>query len=269
MDQQRASQTAIRVAAQRAAHQILDGDPKVLIDPICVGLFPEASEPVLRENASHYFQPSVRRLRANHLLRSRFAEDQLESSLDRGVLQYVVLGAGLDTFAYRQPKWGRSLRIIEIDHPASQAYKIAMLKRANVVVPDNVCFFSIDFENDNATAELANVPLDTGKPLFVSCLGVTQYVKRKALMETLGWVASWPRRSEIVLTYAKDDRSDLDADARKSMDDYESFATAAGEPWVSKFSTAAMADVLSPCRVLAEPRTRYRAGKKAIFPRSR
>jgi len=245
MEQQRASQTAIRVAVQRAAHQVLDGEPKILNDRICVGLFPEASEAVLRDSAQHYHQPSMRRSRANYVLRSRFAEDRLEDAAKRGVSQFLLLGAGLDTFAYRQPKWAQSLRIIEVDHPASQTYKIAMLRRARATVPENVSFFPIDFENENATSSLASVPLDKNKRLFVSWLGVTQYAERKALLETLRLIAGWSSGSEIVLTYIKDDWSDLDDDARKSMVDSESFAKASKEPWVSKLSTASMADLLS------------------------
>jgi len=245
MEQQRASQTAIRVAVQRAAHQVLDGEPKILNDRICVGLFPEASEAVLRDSARHYHQPSMRRSRANYVLQSRFAEDRLEDAAKRGVSQFLLLGAGLDTFAYRQPKWAQSLRIIEVDHPASQTYKIAMLRQARAMVPENVSFFPIDFENENATSSLASVPLDKNKRLFVSWLGVTQYVERKALLETLRLIAGWSSESEIVLTYIKDDWSDLDDDARKSMVNSESFAKASKEPWVSKLSPAGMADLLS------------------------
>jgi len=78
----------------------------------------------------------------------RFTEDRLEEAVRRGIAQYVVLGAGLDTFGYRQPKWARNQLIIEIDHPASQRFKIASLARARLSVPENVRFFAIDFAVD-------------------------------------------------------------------------------------------------------------------------
>jgi methyltransferase (TIGR00027 family) len=105
---QRASQTAISAAVHRAAHQVFDSDPKILEDPIAVGLVPETAESVLRSDASRFDRPIERRLRANFVLRSRFAEDQLEDAANRGVRQYVILGAGLDTFAYRRRNWVES-----------------------------------------------------------------------------------------------------------------------------------------------------------------
>src|SRR5262245_43115122 len=117
----------MRVAALRAAHQILDGEPKILLDPISVGLFPQASEAAIRADAARLMQARMRRIRANFVLRSRFAEDRLAEAVSRGADQYLILGAGLDTFAYRQPKWAQVLRIVEIDHAASQAFKVACL----------------------------------------------------------------------------------------------------------------------------------------------
>jgi methyltransferase (TIGR00027 family) len=245
MSDLQASRSAIRVAVLRAAHQLLDGEPKILADPIGVGLVSEASEAALRANAQAFQQPFVRRLRANYVLRSRFAEDRLKEAVQRGVTQYVVLGAGLDTFAYRQPHWAHRLTIVEVDHPASQQFKIASLKSAGVIVRPNVQFLPIDFGLDAIGDKLTRAPLDTAKPIFVSCLGVTQYLTPDAVGTTLGVVGSWPAGSEIALSYITDDWTSLDVDEREIMEGAQARAAAWGESWLSKFSTHAIADLLS------------------------
>ena len=125
MNQLQESRTAIRVAVLRAAHQVLDAEPKILVDPISIRLVPEACEGALRADVQRLQQAPARSLRANFVLRSRFAEDRLEEAVRRDVTQYVVLGAGLDTLAYRQPNWAHRLTIVKIDHHASQQFKIA------------------------------------------------------------------------------------------------------------------------------------------------
>lgn len=245
MDELQASLTAIRVAVLRAAHQLLDGEPKILVDPIGIGLVPEASEAALRADAHKLQRPSVRGSRANKVLRSRYAEDRLEEAVRRGVTQYVLLGAGLDTFAYRQPLWADRLTIVEIDHPASQKFKIASLKSAGVNVPPNVRFSPIDFGSGAIGDKLAHAPLDADKPIFVSWLGVTQYLTRDAVGATLAAVGSWGAGSEIVLTYITDDWTSLDVDEKDAMAGSQARAADWGEPWLSKFSTDAIADLLA------------------------
>jgi len=245
MDQLHASRTAIRVAVLRAAHQLLDGAPKILVDPVGIGLVPEASERAVRADAQRLQQPPIRRLRASFVLRSRFAEDCLEEAVRRGITQYVVLGAGLDTFAYRQPDWARRLTIVEIDHPASQQFKIASLKSAGIIVPRNVRFFPIDFGAADVGEGLAQAPLYGAEPIFVSWLGVTQYLRQDAVRATLRAVASWRGGSEMVLTYVTDDWASLDADDRAAMEGAEARAAGSGEPWLAKFSARSMADLLS------------------------
>ncbi len=196
-----ASQTAIRVAALRAAHQILNGEPKILLDPVSVGLFPQATESAIRADAERLMQAPMRRIRANFVLRSRFAEDRLAEAVARGLTQYLLLGAGLDTFAYRQPDWAQALQIVEIDHPASQAFKLASLSNAGVAIPRNVQFLGIDFACDSLSTKLGSARLEQTKPVFVSWLGVTQYLSREALAATLRTLADWQGGAEIAVTY--------------------------------------------------------------------
>ena len=121
------SRTALGVALLRAAHQLLDGEPKILADQPIVHLLGPEGLTRLRTLADELQTPSARRLRAHVLLRSRFAEDRLADAVRRGVRQYVLLGAGLDTFALRQPAWASEITIVEIDRPETQAAKRARL----------------------------------------------------------------------------------------------------------------------------------------------
>ena len=115
MHESHASKTGIMPAIFRAAHQILDSHPKILDDPVAIGLVEGASEAAIRAQTADLQQPIARLVRACFVLRSRFAEDQLAAAVKAGVRQYVLLGAGLDTFAYRQPGWATTLCIIEVD----------------------------------------------------------------------------------------------------------------------------------------------------------
>src|SRR5262245_4451236 len=112
------SRTALGVAMARAAHMVLDGEPKILNDQMVLQLLgPEVVERI-RAVAQNAQSIGARRLRAHVALRNRFAEDRLTEAVKRGVTQYVMLGAGTDTFAYRQPEWARSIRVFEVDHVA-------------------------------------------------------------------------------------------------------------------------------------------------------
>jgi len=157
----------------RALHQVLD-EPRVLDDPIAALLVGE--QELDRQKKIARLIPFLKRLRAHFAMRSRYAEDCLAESLDRGVRQYVLLGAGLDTFAYRQPASVHRLRIFEVDHPATQQWKREKLAAAQVFPPANLTFAGIDFEMVSLRDGLAAAGLDFDLPTFFSCLGVTQYL---------------------------------------------------------------------------------------------
>lgn len=244
MEQLRASRTAMRVALQRAVHQVLDDEPRIFIDPVAVGLFPEATEEAIRGQANQFLEPSWRRIRANFVLRSRHAEDCLAEAVKRGFRQYVVLGAGLDTFAYRQPDWAKNIRIVEVDQPASQSFKMECLTNRGVSIPSNLHFQPVDFQTEVLSEELAATPLVASEPIFVSWLGVTQYLTPEAVETTLHAVALWPGGSEIVLEHIESDWTSLDAVARKAMEEAAARAASGGEPWLSRFSPEAMSSLL-------------------------
>jgi methyltransferase (TIGR00027 family) len=177
-------------------------------------------------------------LRSHIVLRSRFAEDQLEDAAARGVRQYVILGAGYDTFIVRQPEWARSLRIIEVDRPETQALKRARLEAAALTVPENVTFAGIDFERETLADGLRRHGVVLDEPVFFSWLGVTMYLTEQAIDAVLGTVAGSAAGSEIVFTFAPvRGESDHSHDGPSLAER----AASLGEPWLTYFEPAALA----------------------------
>jgi len=138
----RPSATAHRAAERRAAHQLLD-HPPVFVDPFAIPILGSQAAALLQSPAASQSW-AARRLRAFLAVRSRFAEDQLARAVERGVRQYVILGAGLDTFAYRNPHGG--LRVFEVDHPMTQSWKRTRLDAAQIAVPESVSYVPVNFE---------------------------------------------------------------------------------------------------------------------------
>lgn len=198
-----ASRTADGVATLRAMHQLLDAKPPILDDPVSVALIGRARVDAIRANADRASVPAVAGLRSHIVLRSRYAEDRLAAAVSRGVSQAVALGAGLDTFAYRQPAWAAGLRVFEVDHRASQRMKRDRLAAAGVVVPGNVVFVAVDLDAEPLGPGLAAAGFDAGSPAFVSCLGVLAYLAPATVDRVFDWVASLSRGSEFVFTIAQ------------------------------------------------------------------
>lgn len=218
-----ASRTALAVAALRGLHQSIDGEPKILADPLSARLLGES---MLHTAASYLGDPHasiLRELRAHVVLRSRYCEDRLAAAVERGVSQFIVLGAGLDTFAYRQPAWAQGLRIYEVDHPASQEEKRQLLAQAGINIPDNVQFVAIDFEQTSLAQGLQAAGVDRARKSFFSCLGVMMYLSEVAVDALFALVAQFPVGSEIVFTYQQTGR-----DTEPEM---ASKVAALGEPW--------------------------------------
>jgi methyltransferase (TIGR00027 family) len=236
MDEERPSVTAEGAAVMRALHQTLDDEPKILDDPI---------SPRLVDAHSDFYQsrlkllerlpaPTRLRLKATFVMRSRFAEDCLAEAVTNGLRQYVVLGAGLDTFAYRQPSWGNSLRIFEVDHPATQQWKRRRLSEAGVSAPANVCFVPVDFEKTSLVSALTQAGLDLKSPVFFSMLGVRQYLTEAAFDQSLRFVLSAPAQSEIIFSFVAADAV-LAADDVTLVNAFAAQFAAMGEPWLLRF----------------------------------
>jgi methyltransferase (TIGR00027 family) len=228
METGRASKTALRVAIRRAAHQLMDR-PCVLDDPIAVPLLGSGFERDL-ERASHTV---ARDFRCFMAARSRYAEDHLASAFAKGVAQYVVLGAGLDTFAYRNPF--PALRVFEVDFPATQAWKREMLHQAGIGMPVNLTFVPLDFEHKALAEGLAEAGFDGHKPAFFGWLGVVPYLTLEAFRATLNTVAGQPAGSGISFDYVFPPHT-LSPKRRMVFDGLAARVAAAGEPFQLFFS---------------------------------
>jgi methyltransferase (TIGR00027 family) len=237
------SATAHRVALRRAAHQILDV-PKVLDDPLALAILEPDTAAALRLDPERFESGMLSsRLRAFLVARSRCAEDALGAAVARGTLSYVVLGAGLDTFAYRNPHAG--LRVFEVDHPATQLWKRQRLAEAGIPIPGSLSFVPVDFERQDLADELRRAGIAAGAPLFFAWLGVTPYLTLDAVMATLRLVTELAAAgSVIVFDYALA-RSALTLLQRVAFDALAARVAAAGEPWLTTFETAALARALA------------------------
>ena len=237
------SATALRVAMRRAAHQIMD-DPKVFCDPLALRMVGVENESAQQLDPMLLGQtPLESRLRAFLAARSRYAEDELNIAINQGVHQYVVLGAGLDTFAYRNPYPGDVLHVFEVDHPTTQAWKRTLLKEAGIPIPRTLTFSPVDFENETLEEGLRRSGFDTSKCAFFSWLGVTPYITSRAVTATLRFVASMPVGSGIVFDYMISP-SLLHPTARRALGNLAGRVALAGEPFQTFFDPSSLKNSL-------------------------
>jgi methyltransferase (TIGR00027 family) len=246
MDEERPSFTAEGAAVMRIIHQVLDGEPKILDDLVSPRLIDITSDVYQSrlEILGRLPESTCLRLKATFVMRSRFAEDCLAQSFDNGVRQYVLLGAGLDTFAYRQPSWAGAMQIFEVDHPATQRWKRKRLAEAGIGLPGNVRFVPVDFEKEALATALPQAGVDQGAPAFFSMLGVSQYLTETALDETLMFVLSMPSRSEFVFSFVATDAV-LPPDDVALVKAFSAQFAAIGEPWLLRFTPEELAAKLT------------------------
>jgi len=253
MQEGKFSKTARRVAIRRAAHQLLDR-PRVFDDPLALRIIGVEAEKELRSNPKEHHAFS-RAFRAFMAARSRYAEDELARAVAHGVRQYVVLGAGLDTFAYRNPHPG--LRVVEVDHPDTQDWKREHLQAAGIAVPPTMTFVSIDFERQTLGDGLRQSGFNSGEVAFVSWLGVTPYLTREASMTTLNFIAKLPAGSGVVFDFAVDPAL-LNAGQRQALDALSKRVARYGEPFQLFFDPAKLQDEL---KALGFHRAEFLQGK--------
>lgn len=232
MEENEPSKTARRVALRRAAHQVLDR-PVVFEDPLALKIVGPQVESVLRadpERTEH--SPLSTYLRAFMAARSRYAEDELRKLVDQGLTQFVILGAGLDTFAYRNPY--PNLQVFEVDHPATQAWKRTVLTDAGISIPPTLTFAPLNFETQSLADALQTAGFNRNAPAFFSWLGVTQYLTLDPIQATLKFVASLPQGSGIVFDYGLVPGI-LTSRQRVAFDYMVDRVAKAGEPWQTFF----------------------------------
>ncbi|MFO1116807.1 MAG: SAM-dependent methyltransferase [Beijerinckiaceae bacterium] len=192
------SRTARGAALHRAAHQTFE-QGAIFQDPLAcaiLGLTPvEAAAEAANDDHG-------RRMRLFVAARARFAEDCLAQAVRRGVRQAVVLGAGLDTFGLRNPHAGLGLRVFEVDHPDTQAWKRERLAAMGQRLPESLTFAPVDFERDSFLERLATVGFDMERPAFFVWLGVTPYLTREATLASLAAIGSIPG-GEVAFDYTE------------------------------------------------------------------
>ncbi len=237
------SRTAQAVAIRRAEHQLFDF-PHVLDDPVALRIIGRraAASIMLRLPASQL--PVARYLRAFVAARSRYAEDRLATAVASGTGQYVVLGAGLDTFAYRNPYPAGSLRVFEVDHPDTQAWKRRRLAETGIPVPADLTFVPVDFERQKLEVELEGAGFMPGERAFFSWLGVTPYLTSDVVLATLALIHSFCPDNAVAFDYALP-RQGLSAPEKLAHDAIRATVVRAGEPFRSFFSPDTLVDALT------------------------
>jgi methyltransferase (TIGR00027 family) len=245
MQEGKSSRTAERVAMRRAAHQLYDDPPLVFTDPLALRILPEEARAELRAREEmERMQPFARGMRAFMAARSRFAEDALERAFATGVRQYVVLGAGLDTYAARSPH--EDLRVFEVDHPATQAWKRHRLQESGIHLADTVTFVPVDFEHERLMDRLVASGFDANAPAFCSWLGVLPYLTREAAEGTFRALGRLPQRSGVAFDYAVEGAS-LSSQQQAAFDSLAERVARAGEPFRLAFMPADLRELLAEC----------------------
>jgi methyltransferase (TIGR00027 family) len=226
--------TALLAAAARAAHLIVDGDPPVFRDTLAYSLLGGQAEELVSYHRTHGGHLVLRGARAAVTTRSRYTEDRLADAAGAGTSQYVILGAGLDSFAYRAPAQ-TPVTTFEVDHPATQEWKRGQLAAAGIAVPANVRYVPADLETQPLAGALCAAGFSMSRPAFVSWLGVTMYLTEEAIEQTLAAVAGFAPGSEIMMDYMLPDGL-RDADGDEYVRQVAPAAAGRGEPWLTFLS---------------------------------
>ncbi len=249
MDEATPSRTAIRVALRRAAHQIYDARPLVFDDPFAVPILGPLYREELRRTPVRDDRPFSVALRAWLVARSRFAEDSLQSAVADGAAQYVLLGAGLDTFALRNPHAG--LRVFEVDHPATQAWKRHLLTSSNLLLPPSATLVPVDFERQHLPEALLAAGFEPARKTIFAWLGVVPYLSQAAFRTTLRFIARSSSGSGVVMDYSQP-RAVLPPHEQLAHDSLAERVRLAGEPFQLFLTRAEMAEELSAFRQIED-----------------
>jgi methyltransferase (TIGR00027 family) len=234
MDNGQPSLTALTAAAARAAHLIIDQEPRIFADTLAAALLGDRAGDLVSYHELHGTHPVLAGARVQVTCRARYTEDALGRAVGRGITQCVILGSGLDSFAYRSGLAGR-VRVFEVDHPATQDWKRRALAAADVTVPDGVAFVPADLAAGPVAERLAEAGFDRARPAVVSWLGVTMYLTPGAIAQTLAAIGGFAPGTELIADYM------LPAGMRDEAGGvYATLVAQAsaerGEPWLSCFA---------------------------------
>ncbi|WP_316191743.1 MULTISPECIES: SAM-dependent methyltransferase [unclassified Bradyrhizobium] len=235
------SRTALGAAILRAAHQTVDG-ASIFADPLARVLLGDDADTLIAAAAADETKQHLRRFIA---ARSRFAEDALATAVARGVRQAVIIGAGLDTFALRNPHEAGGLRVFEADHPATQAWKRERIAAAGRALPASLTFVPVDFEQQHLGDALAAAGFRPDEPAFFHWLGVVPYLRREAILAVLKVMVIAPG-AEVVFDYTEPLDNYVPA-RRANVAALAARTAAIGEPWLSYFDPSDIANELRTC----------------------
>jgi methyltransferase (TIGR00027 family) len=264
MTEKQAGQTALAMAFARAYHATHDS-PKIFDDFLVNDLFSPEELTQWEQNLAATLPYVAPELAATNpdpatalawnvqltsgpitLGRSRYAEDSLEEAIQNGVRQYIILGAGLDTFAYRRPDLADRLQVFELDHPATQAIKRERVARAGWKNPSNLHYIPTDFTKESLADALGRSPYDPNQLSFFSWLGVSYYLTREVVLDTLRSIASLAAPGSTVVFDYLDVDAFIPEKAGKLIQQMQRMATLLGEPMKAGFDPLALADQLVP-----------------------
>ena len=231
------AQSALRVALRRAAHQLVD-EPVIFRDPFAVPLLERAHAAALQRTPVRRDRPWSIALRAFAVARSCYAEEQLAAAVKRGVRQYCLLGAGLDTFAWRNPYPG--LRVWEVDQPAMQQWKRALADQARLPEPLSRTTVAADLGDRNLAATLSVAGLKQTEPTVFALLGVAPYLERETFRDLLRLVQAHGAGSALILDYRLP-RAALPDEEQRQHDSLAARVEASGEPFRSWWTPRQMA----------------------------
>lgn len=231
--------TAVRTALWRALHVQIDAKPHVIEDEIGLKLIAPEDDWRQRPDMDPYF---IRRLRASIAARSRFIEDLIIEQSRQGISQYVILGAGLDTFAQRRPEIASRLQIFEIDQPETLIWKRRRLIELGFGIPEWLHFVPVDFEITSWWEQLLEAGFEIGRPAFISCTGVTLYLTKDSITSTLKQIAALEKGSKLAMAFYLPIEL-LDEEDRPLQLIAEKGARASGTPFISFFTQNEILDL--------------------------
>ena len=246
MDDERILQpedTAVRVALWRALHVQVDAPPHVLEDELGLKLIAPEGNWRSRPDMSEFTRP----FRASILARARLIEDLVEEEINRGVRQYVILGAGLDTFAQRRPQLASRLTIFEVDRPEPQAWKRQRLGDLGFGIPPFLRFVPVEFEGGGPWWERVTAAgFNAEQPAVVASTGVSMYLTREAIVTTMRQVAALAAGSTFVMSFMLP-LHQLDPNVRPGVERAAEGARANGTPFISFFMPSEMLALAREC----------------------
>ena len=249
MEDGKPSQTALMVAMLRARHYLHEPEPKILRDSLAQKLGGAETEAHVTgyldaiHNAFSGLSDSdtakkfVRQLEHTVCVRARLVDEELAEAKKRGVTQFVILGAGLDSTAYRSPELCAGLDVFEVDHPASQSWKQDCLEQSGVTLPENLSFVPFDFENTTLDEALKAGGVSTDKPTMFSWLGVQMYLTDEAVKGTLEVMGGFASGSTLVMDFIMPDYDTATTSEENSVEDLSKIVSNMREPFLSYYST--------------------------------